>query len=252
MIDIMGHERRTPATVVKLNVELLQKYVDSNPEEFKRHLGRIKDAIENEIKLINTLLSSAKLEGSKVEINSEEVDVLMEIDMCIHGHEREAKEKKLKIVNKVKKRTPPIYADKARIIEILNNLLDNAIKYTEKGSVTVKTEYDKQGVTVSIEDTGQGIPKDELSKLGTKFYRVGNYIEGKNWDPVDIVRPGGTGLGLYVTFSLVKLMKGKIWVESKLGKGSKFLFTLPIYRGQNEKRSKKISLNMFERLGLKK
>ncbi len=252
MIDIMGHELRTPATVVKLNVELLQKYVDSNPEEFKRHLGRIRDAIDNEIKLINTLLSSAKLEGDKVEINSEEVDVLMEIDMCIHGHEREAKYKKLKIVNKAKKRTPTIYADKARVIEILNNLLDNAIKYTEKGSVIVKTEYDKHGVTVSIEDTGQGIPKDELSKLGTKFYRVDNYIEGRNLDPVDIVRPGGTGLGLYVTFSLVKLMKGKIWVESKLGKGSKFIFTLPIYRGQNEKRTKKVSLNMFERMGLKK
>lgn len=252
MIDIMGHELRTPATVVKLNVELLQKYINSNPAEFKRHLDRIKDAIENEIKLINTLLSSAKLEGSKVEINSEEVDFLMEIEMCIHGHEREAKDRKLKIVNKSKKRTPPIYADKARIIEILNNLLDNAIKYTEKGNVTVKTEYDKQNVTVSIEDTGQGIPKDELSKLGTKFYRVGNYIEGKNWDPVDIVRPGGTGLGLYVTFSLVKLMKGKIWVESKLGKGSKFIFTLPIYKGQNEKRPKKVSLNMFERMGLKK
>ena len=252
MIDIMGHELRTPATIVKLNVELLQRYVDSNPEEFKRYLDRISDAVENEIKLINTLLSSAKLEGDKVEINSEEVDLLTEIEMCIHDHEREARDKKLKIVNKAKKRTPTIYADRTRVIEILNNLLDNAIKYTKKGSVTIKTEYDKQNVTVSVEDTGQGIPKDDLSKLGTKFYRVDNYIEGKNWDPVDIVRPGGTGLGLYVTFSLVKLMKGKIWVKSKLGKGSRFMFTLPIYKGQNEKKSKKISLNMFERMGLKK
>lgn len=252
MIDIMGHELRTPATVVKLNVELLQKYVNSNPDEFKRHLGRIKEAIDTEIKLINTLLSSAKLEGDKIDINSEQVDILQEVDMCIHGHVREAKVKKLKLINKAKKRTPTIYADKARVIEILNNLLDNAIKYTEKGSVTVKTEYDKQNVTVSIEDTGRGIPKDELSKLGKKFYRVDNYIEGKNWDPVDIVRPGGTGLGLYVTFNLVKLMKGKIGVESKLGKGSKFIFTLPIYKGQDERKVKKISLNMFERMGLKK
>jgi len=147
MIDIMGHELRTPATVVKLNVELLKKYVDSNPDEFKRHLGRIGDAIDTEIKLINTLLSSAKLEGNKIDINSEQVDILQEIDMCIHGHVRDAKVKKLKLINKAKKRTPLIYADKARIIEILNNLIDNAIKYTERGSVTVKTEYDKEKVT---------------------------------------------------------------------------------------------------------
>lgn len=251
MIDIMGHELRTPATVVKLNVELLQKYVDSNPEEFKKYLDRIRDAIDTEIKLINTLLSSAKLEGNKIDINSEQVDILQEIEMCIHGHEKEAKEKKLKIVNKTKKRTPTIYADKARVIEILNNLLDNAIKYTEKGSVTVKTEYDRQNVTIYVEDTGQGIPKGELSKLGKKFYRVDNYLTGKDLDPVDIVRPGGTGLGLYVTFNLIKLMKGKILVESKLGKGSKFIFTLPIYKGQDKKRPKKVSLNMFERMGLK-
>ena len=252
MIDIMGHELRTPATVVKLNVELLQKYVDSNPDEFKRHLGRIRDAIDTEIKLINTLLSSAKLEGNKIDINSEQVDILQEIDMCIHGHVRDAKLKKLKLINKAKKRTPLIYADKARIIEVLNNLIDNGIKYTERGSVTVKTEYDKEKVTVSVEDTGHGIPKDELSKLGKKFYRVDNYIEGKNWNPIDIVRPGGTGLGLYVTFSLVKLMKGKIWVESKLGKGSKFIFTVPLYKGQDTKKKRIVSLNMFERMGLKK
>ena len=172
--------------------------------------------------------------------------------MCIHGHVRDAKLKKLKLINKAKKRTPLIYADKARIIEILNNLIDNGIKYTERGSVTVKTEYDKEKVTVSIEDTGHGIPKDELSKLGKKFYRVDNYIEGKNWNPIDIVRPGGTGLGLYVTFSLVKLMKGKIWVESKLGKGSKFIFTVPLYKGQDTKKKRIVSLNMFERMGLKK
>ena len=252
MIDIMGHELRTPATVVKLNVDLLKKYINSNPDEFKKYLDRIRDAIDNEIKLINILLSSAKLEGNKVEINSEEVDILAEIEMCINGHEKEAKDKRLKIINKAKKRTPAIYADKARVIEILNNLLDNAIKYTQRGSVTVKTEYDKEGVTVFVEDTGQGIPKEEVSKLGKKFYRVDNYVTGKDLDPVDIVRPGGTGLGLYVTFNLIKLMKGKIWVESKLGKGSKFIFSIPLYKGQDEKKSKKVSLNMFERMGLKR
>lgn len=244
MIDIMGHELRTPATVVKLNAELLEKFVGSNPADFKKYLDRIKDSVQTEIGLINTLLTSAKLEGDKVEIQAGKVDIKAEIDMAMHGHEVDLKEKGLEFVDRVDTNTPEVYADKVRVVEVLNNLVSNGIKYTEKGSITITTEYDDKFVKISIQDTGKGIPKENLEKLGGKFYRIDNYLGS------EIVRPGGTGLGLYVTFGLVKLMGGDIWVESEVGKGSKFTFTLPVYKGQVIKSSD--SSNMFEKLGLKK
>lgn len=244
MIDIMGHELRTPATVVKLNVELLEKFIESNPAEFKKYIDRIKKSVETEIGLINTLLTSAKLEGNKVEIRHDNVDIKAEIEMAAHGHEIDVEEKGIQFNNNVDPNTPNVYADRVRVVEILNNLISNAIKYTQRGSVTVSTKYDDNFVTVTIQDTGKGIPKENIPKLGEKFYRIDNYLGS------EIVRPGGTGLGLYVTFGLVRLMGGDIWVESEIGKGSTFSFTLPIYKGQEIGSSD--SSNMFEKLGLKK
>jgi signal transduction histidine kinase len=92
--------------------------------------------------------------------------------------------------------------------------------------------------------------QEDVSKLGQKFFRTGNYIQSKESDEFDIVRPGGTGLGLYVTFSLIKKMGGEIQVDSKLGEGSTFTFTLPKYRGQQVEK-KCDSQDMFERIGLR-
>jgi signal transduction histidine kinase len=254
MIDIMGHELRTPATVVKLNAELLEQFTDdvlNDRDKFELYIKRIKTAVENEIKLINTLLSSAKLEGDKIELNLEEVNIHEDIEMAIHGHEIDATQKGLELMDETTKDTPSVYADHARVIEVLNNLVDNAIKYTHKGSVRVKSSYDDDTVSISVVDTGQGIAQDELEKLGQKFYRIENYINEKEGKP-DLVRPGGTGLGLYVTFGLIKKMGGDIKVNSEIDKGTDFTFTLPRYKGQNNGNKKSDSKDMFERLGLKR
>ena len=207
MIDIMGHELRTPATIVKLNAQFLDKFaseIQSDPIGYQKYVKRIQDSIENEIKLINTLLSSAKLEGDRIELNPETIDIKQEIEMALHGNENDAKSKNLQLINKTDPNTPQIYADKAGTVEVLNNLINNAIKYTDKGGVKVTTHFDNEYVTVNIIDTGKGIPEEDVSKLGQKFYRINNYIESSKDDNVDVVRPGGTGLGLYVTFNLVK------------------------------------------------
>lgn len=254
MIDIMGHELRTPATIVKLNSGFLTKFIDeihSDPQGYKKYIQRIQDAIENEIKLINTLLNSAKLEGNKIELSPEKIDIVKEIDMAIHGNENDATKRNLRIINKTDNNTPNAYADKARLNEILNNLLSNAIKYTEQGGLLVQTSFDENKIKIAIADSGKGIPKDDISKLGQKFYRVSTYIESSKEEKNSIVRPGGTGLGLFVTFNLVKMMGGDIWVQSELGKGSVFTFTIPRYTNQHE--NKVIDhINMFERLGLRK
>lgn len=254
MIDIMGHELRTPATVVKLNAELLEQFTDdviNDREKFKLYIKRIKTAVDNEIKLINTLLSSAKLEGDKIELNPEMVDIVEDVEMAIHGQEIDAKEKGLELINNVAKDTPAIYADHARVIEVLNNLVSNAVKYTEEGSVTVSSSFSEDTVNISIEDTGKGISEEELSRIGQKFYRIENYISEEEGRP-DLVRPGGTGLGLYVTFGLVDKMGGKMDVKSEIGKGTKFTFMLPRYKKQDEGVTKVVSKDMFQRLGLKK
>ena len=250
ILDVMGHELRTPATVIKVNAELLEQYVGSNSKEFKKYLDRIKDAIESEIRLIDRLLNSAKLEGGKFEIEGEEVDLVKEIDAVVHNYKDTANNKGIELTSTTGLNIPTVYADRGAIIEVLNNLVDNAIKYTDQGKVSLITEVEGNDVKVSVVDTGMGIPEEEIPKLGGKFYRVDNYIEGK--DEIEIVRPGGTGLGLYITFQLVKLMGGRIWVESKVGQGSKFIFTLPTYSGDKGEKVVRESVDMFERMGLKK
>ena len=138
------------------------------------------------------------------------------------------------------------------MVEVLNNLISNAVKYTKQGEVLVKARDFGGFIEVSVADTGNGIAKEDIPKLGQKFYRVTNYIKSKDSDDFDIVRPGGTGLGLYVSFNLIKKMGGDIRVESEVGKGSKFVFTLPKYLYQKESFVKSNSSDMFERLGLKR
>lgn len=250
MIDIMGHELRTPATIVKLNASLLEKYIDSNPENFQKYLDRIKNSIENEIRLIDTLLSSAKLEGQKIDINKERISIPEQIETVLHGYEYQVQAKGLKIISDIDDNTQDVYADKVRVVEVLDNLISNAIKYTDEGSIIVKTECNDDYVKTSVIDSGKGIPSEELPKLGRKFHRIEEYIDENKENP--IVKPGGTGLGLYVVFALVELMGGKIWINSQLGKGSTFTFTLPVYSGQREDILQLDERDMFKKFGLKR
>jgi len=250
MIDIMGHELRTPITIAKLNIDLMKKYIETNPKEYKKYLDRVKNSIENEIRLINALLTSAKLEGEKVELHRERISLKEIIENVVHTYAYEAENKKLKVMQDIDEDMPDIFADKVRVTEIMDNLLNNAIKYTEEGSVIIQTSHTPDHVQVNVIDSGMGIPDEEIPKLGTKFHRVGNYIKGK--DKFDIVRPGGTGLGLYVVFALVEQMGGKIWVKSDLGKGTTFSFTLPVYTNQTEDIVDTKTNDMYKKFGLKK
>jgi signal transduction histidine kinase len=114
-----------------------------------------------------------------------------------------------------------VSADPLRLNEIVTNLVDNAIKYTQAGGVDINITGDKSSVSVEITDTGMGITPQEQKHLFEKFYRVDNTMTREQ---------SGTGLGLYIARNLVELYGGKIWVSSKLGKGSTFGFRLPIVR----------------------
>jgi signal transduction histidine kinase len=112
-----------------------------------------------------------------------------------------------------------VSANQERIHEAMTNLVDNAIKYTQKGSVDIILSGDKTNVTFTVKDTGIGISADEQRHMFEKFYRVENSAT---------ITTGGTGLGLYITRNLVELYGGRIWVDSALGQGSSFSFSLPL------------------------
>ena len=115
---------------------------------------------------------------------------------------------------------PKILADPLRIPEVVNNLIANAINYTNQGGkISVLTSVTPNEVITTITDNGVGIPKEAISHLFTKFFRVSNQLQKAN---------KGTGLGLYISKSIVEKLGGKIWVESEVGKGTSFHFTLPI------------------------
>jgi len=260
MVDIMGHELRTPMTVIRNYHELIEKLFEKSKIKdstfLKKHEGYmnvIGGNIEKEISLINVLLSATKLDDGHMELNKEAVDVITLIEEGILGHESEAKEKGLyiKFVKPRNSLFPEVYGDKIRIHEILDNLISNAIKYTNVGGLEITLDSNKEFVKVVFSDTGIGIAEKDIKNVGKKFYRSDQYLTDNN-EKVPLVRPGGTGLGLFVTFGLIKAHGGKIEISSKLGKGSVFTITLPVMKKEqsligNKKEEKK---DMFERLGL--
>lgn len=265
MVDIIGHELRTPISIVKGSFLYLMSIIDKHlslsdfndeREKILEYEDRINENIDREIKLLETLLSSTKIDKGVLELKKEKVDIIDVIEDGIVGQEKHAEDKGLYLKFEKpedEKSYPRVFADRARIQEVVDNLLSNAVKYTETGGVNVNMEHDDEVVTVHVHDTGIGIPEEEIDNLGKKFYRIQQYTEGSETRDLKMVRAGGTGLGLYVTFGIVQRHGGKIWVTSEKGKGSTFHFTVPIYKNQLEDKSQNEEevADVFKRLGLK-
>jgi signal transduction histidine kinase len=247
VLDIIGHELRTPLSVIKINSDLLESSGSTNSTKYVK---RIQKALDTETKLLNKLLTSSKIEGKKIDLNLQKVDINEKIEDVVEIQKPKIKKKKLELEFNLSTQKVFVYADPIRVIEILNNLLENAIKYTNKGSIEIETKVEGNKVYTSIKDTGRGIKKKDLQRLGEKFFRVEQYSFSEFNDDFDVVNPGGVGLGLYVTFNLIKKMGGEIDVDSKVGEGSTFTFTLPKYKGQRSKKTES-SKNIFKRLGFK-
>jgi signal transduction histidine kinase len=261
MMDIVGHELRTPLSIIKMKLGLLAMKIESmgkiTKDEFLKQYSIIMEAIQRESRLLETMISSTKIDSKHLEINFEKLNIIAALNDSMEVQIGKAVQKGISLTLKNELKDYFVLGDKVRLPEIFDNLIGNAIKYTDKGSVNIETKKTKDGIEITIKDTGIGIPSDSIRHLGTKFYRVGQYIENeeksKKSSITHIVRPGGTGLGLYVTFGLVKLMKGTIKVESKLGSGSVFTLFLPQISGKTEKNKTVVrSKNVFDQLGLHK
>jgi len=221
-ISIASHQLRTPLTAIKGYISMiLEKIYGEPPEKMEKPLKNIYASNERLIKLVNDILDVSRIEAGRLEMELEKSSLEEIIDSVIEELKEEAKKKDIYLkFEKLEKPLPKILIDRNKIRQAILNVVDNAIRYTEHGGVTVKIQNPKTKIQIIVSDTGVGMTKYELSKMFESFSRgaAGTRLYTE-----------GVGLGLYIARRLIELHHGKIWAESKgKGKGSTFYIELPI------------------------
>ena len=220
-VSIVSHDLRSPLTGIMLCSDMfLMKIFGELTEKQKEAVQSIKKATQHLTKLINNLLDLAKIEAGKIELHKLKGKIGGAVKESINAMQFNAHEKKIDIKLNLPEAEPEINADWLKIFQVMNNLIGNAIKFThEGGSVTINVIYSQDGAEVSVADTGQGIAEDDIPLIFDKFRQVkSKATRGEK----------GSGFGLAIAKNLIKLHGGRIWVESEVGKGSTFYFSIPI------------------------
>lgn len=220
MTSLMSHELRTPITSIKGFAELL--LMDEQiSDESKEFLNIISNESQRLSKMLTTFLSVSNLEQSD---KKEFVKTPVKLDNVVHevveDLKEKARDKRIRLVEQANSHLPPIAADKGLITRVISNLVDNAIKYSpDRTSVVISTILESDFLRVVVEDKGYGIPNGEFEKIWQKFYRVARDGHDKEEE--------STGLGLSFVKEAIEQHGGEVLVESEVGQGSKFSFTLP-------------------------
>jgi len=218
LLATVSHELRTPLASIKgFATTLLRQDVTWKEAEQRDFLHIIEDETDRLGEIIDNLLDMSQIEAGALRIDRE--------PMQLRGLIRE-------LVDAMRMRTelhffdvdlptelPRVFADPRRVRQVIRNLLDNAIKYSKAGQISISCQVDPGFVTVSVSDQGEGIPPQYLSKIFTRFFQV----DGKSTR-----RQGGSGLGLSISRGIIEAHGGKMWAESLVGQGSVFKFTLPL------------------------
>jgi len=220
-ISITSHQLRTPLSAIKGYLSMiLEGSYGQLPEKVKEKMENVFQSNERLIKLVNDILNVSKIEAGEIEMNWERVDLREIIKEVINELSIKAKEKNLYLNFEEPKEVPKVLLDSEKIRQVILNLIDNAIRYTQEGGVNVKLQMSKGKLQIVIADTGEGLTKEEKEKLFKRFSR--GTAGTKFWTE-------GAGLGLYIVRRFVEMHNGKIWAESEgRGKGSTFFVELPI------------------------
>src|SRR3989338_210145 len=220
-VSMASHELKTPLTsIIGYLSVFLDESKDKLPKESLSLLDKSFAAAQQLQTLITNLLNVNKIEKEQLSVSPEPTEYLPIVTKAIDDLRSQATQKNIVVTLTPHQPLPKVLADPIRLNEVVINLLSNAINYTNPGGkVEIFIKASPTEVETIISDNGVGIPQEAIPHLFNKFFRVSNQTQKAS---------KGTGLGLYIAKSIVDKMRGKIWVESEVGKGSKFMFTLPI------------------------
>jgi two-component system phosphate regulon sensor histidine kinase PhoR len=217
----VSHEFRTPLTAIQGFAETLLAGAIDDSQNRTRFLEIILEHSRRLARLTEDLLVLSKMDAERLELEIRRFSVSQLIESCLETAQRRGTEKDLRISVNMPPNLPDIAGDRRRLAEVLQNLLDNAIQYTlPGGQIIVSAESAEKEMILTVSDTGIGIPKADQPRIFERFYRV------------DVARSreaGGTGLGLAIAKHLVEVHGGRLWVDSEIGQGSQFHFSVPLF-----------------------
>ncbi|APC38688.1 GAF domain-containing sensor histidine kinase [Clostridium estertheticum] len=235
-LSTVSHELRTPLTSIIGFTEMVKRKFEGTivPEldlsiqknqsavvKIKRNVNIILSEGERLSSLINDLLDISRMEAGKVVLNMRKIDIEEIITQVITLMNPIIRGKSLQVIQSISETLPEIMADKDKLMQVIINLISNAIKFTQKGCIVCSARVVAQNIIVSISDTGVGIREEDKKYIFKKFSQVGDTLTDK---------PTGTGLGLSICKYIIEEHGGEIWVESEIGKGTDFSFSIPIIK----------------------
>ena len=218
LLAIVSHDLRGPLSTIQLSAELV-KQTAADRADLQRPLGTILRSASRMTKLIADLLQAATIEAGAFTVVLEPHAVAPIVEPVLEMFEARAAERSVRLVREVPRGLPAIRCDESRIVQVLANLVSNALKFSSAGGrVRIRAWAEGAEVRFSVTDTGSGIPADQVAHLFERYWK----------GAAESAR--GTGLGLFIANGIVAAHHGRIWAESKLGEGSTFTFTIPIAR----------------------
>jgi PAS domain S-box-containing protein len=219
-VSTVSHELRTPLTIIKEDIAIIMDGAAGRVKPKQREMLEMAQRnIDRLARLINDVLDFQKLQSGKAKFNMQQNHINSVIEQVYNTMAGAVKKKGVELSMALDNTLPKTLFDSDKIIQVLTNLISNAMKFTKKGHITVTSKKIENAIRVSISDTGCGIRQEDLSKLFNQFSQVGTGNTRKT---------GGTGLGLAISKDIVEKHGGRCWVESEFGKGTTFHFLLPI------------------------
>ena len=227
-MNIAAHELKSPVTPIKGYLDLILE----DEKTSKKVKDWAKVSLRNSerlLRLVDDILDVSRLDADTMRFEMEKLPIVEILDEIVEDMKPAVESKGLKFITDIPRSLPSIFGDRHRLAQVFKNLMVNAIKFTDYGSISIKAIKNKDHILISITDTGIGISKDEIKKIFNKFYQSYTSYDRKN---------EGTGLGLFICNEILEKHKGKIWAESELGKGSTFYIKLP-YLNENTTKDEK-------------